>query len=138
MLLALVLALASSQGGDPTAVRALEEIEQRLAATWQNGDCAAWGAMLAPDWSVIHITGDVIRKTQALEMCKAPRDGTERVKIEDVVVRVFGNAAVVTGRTTASSGGAKPTTVTLRFTDVFIRRAGHWQVVASQATQVPS
>ncbi len=136
MLLAMVLALAFNQGGDPTVVRELEEIEQRLAATWQNGDCGAWAAMLAPEWSVIHITGDVIRKTRASEMCKAPRDGTERVKTDDVLVRVFGDAAVVTGRTVASSLGAKPTTVTLRFTDVFIRRAGHWQVVASHATQV--
>lgn len=138
MFFAIVLALVFSQGADPTVVRELEEIEQRLAATWQKGDCAAWGAMLAPEWSVIHITGDVIRKTQALETCKAPRDGTERVTIDDVVVRVFGDAAVVTGRTVASSGGAQPATLTLRFTDVFIRRAGHWQVVASHATQVPS
>jgi ketosteroid isomerase-like protein len=71
-------------------------------------------------------------------MRKAPRDGAERVKVDEVVVRVFGEAAVVTGRTVASSGGAKPTTVTLRFTDVFVRRAGHWQVVASHATQLTS
>jgi ketosteroid isomerase-like protein len=136
MLLAIVLALAFFQARDPAA-RELEEVEQRLAATWQKGDCAAWGAMLAPDWSVIHITGDVMRKAQAVEMCKAPRDGTERMKIDDVVVRVFGDAAVVTGRTVASSGGgAKPETVTLRFTDVFIRRGGRWEVVASHATQV--
>jgi ketosteroid isomerase-like protein len=135
MLLTVIFILAFTQGRDPAA-RELEEIEQRLAATWQKGDCAAWGVMLAPEWSVIHITGDVMRKDQALDVCKAPRDGTERLKIDDVLVRVFGDSAVVTGRTVASSGGAKPETVTLRFTDVFVRRGSRWEVVASHATQV--
>ena len=136
MILAIVLAALASQGGDPSVKRELELIEQRLAATWRNGDCQAWGALVAPGWSVIHITGDVITKAKALEMCNAPRAAIESFKIDEVSVRVFGDAAVVTGRTTAATGGATPATVTLRFTDVFIRRAGRWQVVASQATEL--
>lgn len=138
MVIAILLALAISQGADTSTVRELEQIEQRLSATWQKGDCAAWSAMLAPDWSVIHITGEVITKVQALERCTEPRSAGESVKIDDISVRVFGDAAVVTGRTTASSGGAKPTTLMLRFTDVFVRRSRQWQVVASQATQIGS
>jgi hypothetical protein len=45
---------------------------------------------------------------------------------------------VVTGRTSAKVGGTTPATITLRFTDVFIRRAGKWQVVASHATRLGS
>ena len=136
MVLALVLALVVSQGPEASVARALEEIEQRLATTWQAGDCPAWGAMIAPGWSVIHITGEIMTKAQALEMCNAPRSATVTLKVDDLSVRVFGEAAVVTGRTTAATGGAKPGTVTLRFTDVFVRLAGRWQVVASQATQL--
>jgi ketosteroid isomerase-like protein len=135
MLLAIVVAIALNQGVDAKVVQELQEFEQRLAATWQKGDCSAWGAMLAPEWSVTHITGDVFTKEKALEMCRAPRSGRETVAIEDVAVRIFGDAAVVTGLTTASAGdvGAK---VVLRFTDVFIRADGQWRVVASQATEV--
>ena len=138
MVLAMVLALVVSQGAEASVVGELEQIEQRLAATWQTGDCSAWGAMMAPGWSVIHITGEIITKAQALEMCKAPRTATEIFKVDDLSVRVFGDAAVVTGRTTATTGGAKPSTLTLRFTDFFVRLAGRWQVVASQATQLAS
>jgi ketosteroid isomerase-like protein len=135
MVFAIVVAIALNQGRDVTVVRELQEFEQRLATAWQKQDCSAWGAMLAPDWSVIHITGDVITKDKALEMCRAPRSGNETVAIEDVAVRVFGDAAVVTGRTTASAGpGSK---VVLRFTDVFIRGGGQWRVVASHATELP-
>ena len=137
MILELALVLALSQGGQPSAVtQELERIEQQLAATWKKGDCTAWGSMLAPEWSVIHITGAVITKAEALQMCKAPRAPIETLKVDDLSVRVFGDAAVVTGRTTATTGGAKPATLTLRFTDVFIRRAGRWQVVASHATRL--
>ncbi len=50
MVLAMVLALVIGQGADASVVRELEQIEQRLAASWQAGDCAAWGALLAPGW----------------------------------------------------------------------------------------
>ena len=139
MILELALGLALSQGGHLSAVtQELERIEQQLAATWKRGDCSAWGAMLAPEWSVIHITGAVITRGEALQMCKAPRAPIETLKVDDLSVRVFGDAAVVTGRTTATTSGAKPATLTLRFTDVFIRRAGRWQVVASHATRLGS
>jgi len=136
MLLAIVLAIALGQGVDAKVVRELEEFEQRLAVTWQKGDCSAWGEMLAPGWSVIHISGDVITKEQALQMCRAPRPAPLVMKIEDLSVRVFGEAAVVTGRTTGGTAG-EPTTLVLRFTDVFVRSAGRWLVVASQATRLP-
>ena len=94
--------------------------------------------MLAPEWSVIHITGAVITKADALQMCKAPRQPGEDLRVEDLSVRAFGDAAVVTGRTTVTTGGANPSTLMLRFTDVFVRRAGRWQVVASHATRLGS
>ena len=137
MVLELAFALAVAQMTDASGtVRELEAIEHQLAATWQKGDCAGWAAFLAPDWSVIHISGEVITRAEALEMCKAPRTEAETYEIGDFSVRVFGDAAVVTGRTTASSGGPKPGKLTLRFTDVFVRLKGRWQIVASHATRV--
>jgi ketosteroid isomerase-like protein len=139
MILGLAILLILAQQDSPAATaRDLERIEQQLAATWKAGDCSAWGAMLAPEWSVIHITGNVITKVQALEMCKTPREPNEDHRVDELSVRAFGGAAVVTGRTTVTAGGANPTTLRLRFTDVFVRRAGRWQVVASHATRLGS
>jgi hypothetical protein len=42
----------------------------------------------------------------------------------------------IEGSVVTTSGGATPETIRLRFTDVFIRRDGRWQVVASQATRL--
>jgi len=114
----------------------LERIEQRIAAAWKNGDCAAWGAVAADEWSVVHITGAVITKAQALEMCRKPQAPIDTFAIDQIVVRPFGDTAVVTGRTMVTTGGNDPETVRLRFTDVFVRRGGRWQVVASHATRL--
>jgi ketosteroid isomerase-like protein len=119
---------------DPETVRQLETLEARLASTWKNRDCAGWGALLADDWTVTHIDAQVITKAQALEMCRTGPGVTSSV--DEIAVRVYGDTAIVTGRTTATATGTPPQTVVLRFTDVVVRRDHDWVVVASHATQM--
>lgn len=134
--LALAIMLARA-GDDAVVVRELTAIEQQLAATWQAHDCDGWGALLDDGWSVIHTEAQTITKAEALQMCRARAAADPvGVRMDDIHVRVFGDAAVVTGRTTATSG-TDAQTVALRFTDVFVRRDGRWLVVASHATRVP-
>lgn len=135
--LAALVALAQD-ASSAAAVRELEAIEQRLAATYAAGDCDGWGKMLADDWSVIHITGTVITKADALATCRMAAVKIADQKIEDIKVRLFDASAVVTGRTTATTAGPTPITVVLRFTDVLVRRDGRWLVVASHATRLGS
>ena len=120
---------------DPAVVRQLETLEAQLASTWKNRDCAGWGDLLADDWTVIHINAQVITKTQALEMCRTAPAVTS--SLDQIAVRVYGDTAIVTGRTTATAASTPPQTVVLRFTDVVVRRNGRWVVVASHATQLP-
>ena len=58
--------------------------------------------------------------------------------VDQLAVRVYGDTAVVTGRTTATVDGDALQQATLRFTDVFVRRESGWLVVASHATRLPS
>jgi ketosteroid isomerase-like protein len=71
-------------------------------------------------------------------MCKAPTVPVDSIEVDQISVRAYGDAAVVTGRTKVITGGADPGQIMLRFTDVFIRRAGQWRVVASHATRLGS
>jgi ketosteroid isomerase-like protein len=119
---------------DEAVARQLEAIEEQLASTWKNRDCGGWGALLADEWTVTHIDGQVITKDQALEMCRTGPAVTSAV--DQLAVRSYGDTAIVTGRTKATVSGAAPETVTLRFTDVFVRRDGRWLAVASHATRL--
>jgi hypothetical protein len=137
MIFAFVVAMALAQQPSSAAtVRELERIEQQLGSTYTAGDCAGWAALLADEWSVIHIAGSIITKAEAVAMCKKPPVPISNYKIDDLSVRVYGTSAVVTGRTSVAYGGTTPGALVLRFTDVFIRRNGRWLVVASHATQV--
>jgi len=136
----LVLAwwLVAAQSSAPPAVsRAIEQIVQQLAATWKNGDCDGWAAMLAPEWSVIHISANIITKPQAVGMCHDPQYRLTSSIIDELSIRSYGNTAIATGRTTATTSGDAAQTVRLRFTDVFVRRDGRWLAVTSHATQIP-
>jgi len=134
--LTLAITLFVVQVVDATTIKELDRIEQHLGASWKSGDCDGWGAIIDAGWSVIHVTGAVLTKAQALEMCRAGTGQVETFTIDEVSVRLFDDTAVVTGRTIVTTAAPNPETVRLRFTDVFVRRSGKWQVVASQATRL--
>jgi ketosteroid isomerase-like protein len=136
MILEATLVLALAQQADAAAVRELENIEHALASTYKAGDCVAWGALLAPEWSVTHISAEVITKAEALQTCAAAKGMIAETDISDIRVRVYGDTAVVSGRTRVSTSGASPITVNLRFTDVFVRQTGRWLAVSSHATRI--
>jgi ketosteroid isomerase-like protein len=136
IILGTALALVLMHQGDAAAVREIEKIEHQLAATYQAGDCAAWGAFLAPDWRVTHVSAEVHTRAEALVTCAAARGAIAELNVSDLQVRIYGDTAVATGRTRASTKGSNTVTVTLRFTDVFVRQGGRWLVVASHATRV--
>lgn len=116
--------------------RELAEIQQRLAKAWVAADRAAIEEIIAADWTVTGTDGRVSTRSDVL------RDTFETnvhrvlaIEIDDVRVRLFGDAAVVTGRTHGLGEYASaPYDVTIRFTDVFVRREGRWQAVASHAS----
>lgn len=115
----------------------LTQIEHRLVKSWIGGDREAVDSILAPDWSVIDLTGRVLTKAQVMRELGSGERRIESGAIDDLSIRVFGDIAVVTGRSVLSgSYQGKRASVVQRFTDVFAKRDGRWQVVASQGTQV--
>lgn len=114
----------------------LLRVQQDLARAWLQHDRAFIEGVLAPEWSVTQADGSILTRATVL--------GTffdavafESNIIDDVSVMLFGETAVVRGRTTASAkvNGA-PVSARIRFTDVFIRRNGRWQAVASHASTI--
>lgn len=58
-------------------------------------------------------------------------------EVDEMKVSVYGNTAVVTGRTTTVSRGKdREVTSRYRFTDVFVRRGGRWQIVAGHSSRI--
>jgi ketosteroid isomerase-like protein len=121
------------------AIEQLNSIEQKLAAAWVNRDRDFIEGILTDDWTVIDPTGHVLTKRQVLE--EGFVSGDRRLTsatIDDVSIKLFGDWALVTGRSHAvGQYKGEEMEATLRFTDVFVRQSGtEWKVVASQATPI--
>ena len=57
--------------------------------------------------------------------------------VDEMKVRVYGKTAVVTGRTTTTLRGRDREVVNRsRFTDVFVKRGGQWQIVAGHSSRI--
>ena len=115
----------------------LTQIEHQLVKAWIDGDRKTVDSILASDWSVIDLTGRVLTRTQVMQELGSGDRRIESGSVDDLNVRMLGDIAVVTGRSflTGTYQG-KRASVVQRFTDVFARRDGRWQAVASQGTQV--
>lgn len=102
------------------------ELQQALAKAWVRADRATIDRIIAPDWTSTGPDGRTTDRAAVFaDVFETRRHKIHRVEIDDVTARVFGNAAVVTGRTHGTGefeGSAYD--VTIRFTDTFVRRDG--------------
>jgi ketosteroid isomerase-like protein len=121
---------------DKNDIQALKDIQEELAAAWIARDRATLERLIAPEWFVTHVAGQRLTRADVLrDMLESPSTRIDSMDADDVEVRLFGDVAVVTGRTHArgvQAGAAFD--ISLRFTDVFVRRSDQWQAVVSQAT----
>ena len=117
---------------------AILQIEQQLAAAWLSGDRAFIETLLAPEWAVTDAAGRVLTRQQVIDETFHSSDRQIATMIvDDVRVKLLGQAAVATGRTRASGRyQGSDVSVELRFTDVFQRRAGRWTCVASHGSAI--
>lgn len=130
-------AVAANQDGRPVADRAaLLQIQQDLAKAWVNGDRATLERIIAPEWRSTGPDGRPSDRASVFADVFEKRVHRIRgLKIEDVRVQLFGDAAVVTGRTNGTGDFAGTSyDVVIRFTDTFVRRADQWQAVASHSS----
>src|SRR4051812_8561416 len=71
---------------------------QQLTGALVKGDVSSFESLLADDWLVITSDGHVVGKAQRLRELKSGDFKVEAIDKSEVKVRVYGDAAVVTGR----------------------------------------
>jgi hypothetical protein len=136
LVLVLVAAVVAgpARGDEPDAKKAVGDFSKLVGDTMVKGDAAAVKDMLADDWRV---TGSLGTHDKA-ETLAAMKDGTLKYLVMDkskVEVRVYGDAAVVTGtiRGKFTVDGREHASTDL-FTEVFVKKGGKWQCVTVHAS----
>jgi CubicO group peptidase (beta-lactamase class C family) len=119
----------------------VRKLEREWLDAYEQHDAVAMDRILADDFKLAHANGAVQTKADILAELKAARDSGRpepKFSTEDVHSRVEGDTVILTGRfiqRMERDGQAR--TMEARYTDTYVKRQGHWQVVASQLTRIP-
>jgi len=138
-LLALSLLLAAPLAAAPTAAEsAVLAAEQARVSALIQDDFAALERILADELTYTHSNASVDTKAQFLSSLRSGRLKYKSLEHSDQRVRVYGEAAILTGRTNVHSVfEGQEMRPTLRFTIVYVNKAGRWQMAAWHSARVP-
>jgi uncharacterized protein (TIGR02246 family) len=137
-ILAVVVCVAvvpiAAQGDDTQAIARLEA-EWNAAHT--RGDGAALAQLFADDMVVVVPGMRPMGKDDSLSVFKTGGMRFDRYETSDTTTRVYADSAVVSGRLRRGRKmGERVVDDDWRFTKVYVRRAGKWQVVSFHASAI--
>ena len=123
--------------GDSDAEQELIRIETAWRKARVEGNVAFLEALYAKELRIIGADGSVIERDTDISRFALGEIRPEFIRAEEMRVSLYHDVAVVTGRDhlKGSYKGAQGEG-RVRFTHVFARRDGRWQLVASQGTWV--
>jgi uncharacterized protein (TIGR02246 family) len=141
----MVLVFAVSLQAQTPAQTETEHATQELI-TLENGwaeavvkkDIALFDQILADDYTFTDTEGNVNTKAQYIASVKSGESVVTSAVNDEIKVRFYGDAAVVTGRWTGKETfKGKDTSGQSRWTDTFIKRDGRWLCVATHDSRIP-
>jgi len=116
--------------------RHLIALEQQWNDAILHNDRAAAAAFMADEWTEITSDGSVLTRAEDLDELVGGYHATA-LRLSDIAVHVYGDAAVVSGISEErSSYRGKDTSGSFRWMDVWVRRAGRWECVASTVARI--
>ena len=117
------------------AIRSVLQLEEESKQAAIRRDVAFAEKTLADNYVAIGPLGTVTTKDETVSARKNSEIRYESIELSEMVVRVFGNTAVVTGRADVKGKNlGEDFSGPYRFTRVWIKRNGQWQAVSYQAT----
>ena len=121
--------------------QSVEEQLKKLEVVWGDAgikkDFAALDRVLADDYASIDEEGIVQTKAQGIAALKSGEDVNTSQVLSGMNVRVYGDAAVVTGKGVyKATHKGQPIGGTVMFTDVWVKHGGSWQCVAEHASKL--
>jgi hypothetical protein len=126
---------SSSAPHDQEAIREVVDLERQSKDAAIRRDVSFVERTLAEDYVGIGPLGAVVTKADTVAARKAAQLHYDSIEISEMLVRVFGNTAVVTARAEVKGNQlGEDFSGPYRFTRVWVRRNGHWQTVSYQAT----
>jgi ketosteroid isomerase-like protein len=121
--------------GDQSTIREIVDMERQAKEASLRRDAEFPVRTLADDYVAITPLGQVTTKQDSVSARKSGQLRYDAIDVSDMVVRVYGDTAVVTARADVRGHQlGEDFSGPYRYTRVWVRRSGHWQAVSYQAT----
>jgi ketosteroid isomerase-like protein len=120
---------------DQATIREIVDMERQSREASIHRDADFSQRTLAEDYVAISPLGQVTTKQDTLSARKNGQLRYDTIDVSDMVVRVYGDTAVVTARADVKGHQlGEDFSGPYRYTRVWVRRTGRWQAVSYQAT----
>jgi hypothetical protein len=127
-----VMWIGPALAGDVEDVNAAEEARYAVMIAQDRG---AMAAILADEFIYHQPSGKVQNKAGYIEQITGGDVKIKKAERYDIRIDVYGEAATATGSTKVDVElKGEPKQFDLRFLDVWVKRAGRWQIVARQSS----
>jgi ketosteroid isomerase-like protein len=119
-------------------VEQIRALESEVNAAVVSGDLRVFERLLAEDFTHTNQTGIFRTRAQWLANHKPGQSPYTAYDVDELKIRVYGETAVVTARTTPKGRTSKgqPITGQYRYLRVWAKRNGQWRAVAFQGTRI--
>jgi len=125
----------SIDSADQSTIKEIVEMERQAKEASLHRDPDFSQRTLAEDYVAITPLGQVTTKQDTVSARKSGQLRYEAIDVSDMVVRIYGDTAVVTARADVKGHQlGEDFSGPYRYTRVWVRRTGHWQAVSYQAT----
>lgn len=134
----LTAAPARAQGAATASVEEqIKKMEKDRAAAVVKADVATLDGLTSDDYVLINANGQVSNKAETMSSIKTGKIKLTANDVSDMKVRVYGDTAVVTGKSTAKGSiNGIELKGPVMFTRVYVKKSGKWQSVAFQQTPI--
>ena len=114
------------------------ELDKKRMTAMAQKDIATLNALLSDDLIYTHSSARLDTKQSLIGNMESGATVYTAVEPSDVKAQDLGDAVVLTEscRIGVMSGG-RPNSFSVRFTDVYANKGGHWRMVAWQSTRLP-
>jgi len=130
---------ASSAPAAPDNVeQAVRQLDNERTQAILKGDTAFIERVYADDYVVIGVNGLVRDKAQVIADFKSGALKVESFKDDELKVRVYGDTAILTGRSTSKvKDKGQDTSGQSLFTRVYVKQNGQWKLATHHMSRVP-
>jgi ketosteroid isomerase-like protein len=131
------LTAVSARGQAASVEDQLKKMETDRAAAVVKGDVATLETQTSDDYTLINANGQLSDKAQTMSAIKSGDIKLTANELSDLKVRVYGDTAVVTGKSSAKGTiGGRELKGPVMFTRVYVKKGGKWVSVAFQQTSI--